>query len=179
MKQVLFGLDRALAYLRSAALVLAGIGLFFIAVICTADVIAYVIMRKPFPGVSETVEVALAVTVVMTLAYTQHRKEHVCVDILLVRMSPFWLKVSGFISYIVSLFCMVILAWRAWVLAIESVSALEVSATVHAFPIYPWKILFALGITLAALEVLRQLLHFPSGDDETIPVNSGHNEQGL
>ena len=160
MKSMLVSIDRYLAPLRNGALLLAGCGLFFMTAVCTADVVAYLLLGRPFPGASESVEVVLAITFAMTLAYTQQRREHVMVDIVVQRMSPRWLVVSSLISCSVSLFCMVILAWRSWTLAIESVGAREVSATILLFPIYPWKVLFALGITLAALEVLRQLIQW-------------------
>lgn len=159
--------DRTLRALTNGALAIAGIGMLFIAVISTADVITYLILGKPFSGASESVEVALAVTVAMTLAYAQYRRDHIVVDIVVQTFSPFGRKISAFATLLTGFFCMALLSWRASELAVESFEVREASFTLYSFPIYPWKILFALGLILATVEFLRQIVWTLLGDADS------------
>ncbi|MGE0153620.1 MAG: TRAP transporter small permease subunit [Reyranellaceae bacterium] len=154
---ILLRLDKALRALNGVALAIAGVGMFFIAFVSTADVIFYIVLGRPFSGANESVEVALAVSIVMTLAYTQYRRQHIVVDVVFQHFSPRGKRVSLVIELLVGLFCMALLSWRAWELGLESVRMRETASSLYSFPVYPWKIAFALGLTLATMEFLRQL----------------------
>lgn len=151
-------------YCLNSALAISGCGMFFMAMVSTADVITYLILGRPFPGASESVEVMLAVTVVMTIAYAQYRRNHIVVDIVVQRLPPLGKMLSDFAALIVGFFCMGLLTLCAWELALESVRIKEVAFTLYSFPIYPWKLLYAIGITLACVEFLRQLIWMVLGD---------------
>lgn len=133
--KILLQLDKALRGLNNVALSLAGLGMFFIALISTADVVTYLVIGKPFQGASESVEVALATTVAMTLAYAQYRRDHIVVDVLLQEFPAFGKWLSSLGALIAGLLCMILLSWRAWVLAIESVEVQETASTLYSFPI--------------------------------------------
>lgn len=169
-------LDRGLKALVNLALSLAGVGMLFIAFISTADVVTYLVLGQPFPGANESVEVALAVTVAMTLAYAQYRNDHIVVDIVVQSLSPRGKRLSALGSLIVGFLCMGLLAWRGWDLAIESVNVHEAAFTLYSFPIYPWKILYALGLTLAAVEFARQIVWTLLGDPKGGASTRTHDE---
>jgi TRAP-type C4-dicarboxylate transport system permease small subunit len=154
---MLLRVDRAFRAMNGVALAIAGVGMFFIAFISTADVIFYLVLGRPFSGANESVETALAVSVAMTLAYTQYRRQHIVVDVVVQHFSPLGKRVSLVCELLVGLFCMVLIAWRAWVLALESVQMRETASSLYSFPVFPWKIAFAIGLTLATVEFLRQL----------------------
>lgn len=156
--KVLLRIDKALQALNGVALAVAGVGMFFIAFISTADVVFYLVLGRPFAGANESVEVALAVSVAMTLAYTQYRRQHIVVDVVVQYFSRVGKRISLVCELLVGLFCMGLIAWRAWVLAIESTQIREAASSLYSFPIYPWKIAFAIGLTLASLEFVRQLV---------------------
>lgn len=172
---LLLRLDKALRTLNGVALAIAGVGMFFIAFVSTADVIFYLVLGRPFSGANESVEVALAVSVVMTLAYTQYRRQHIVVDIVVQSFSRRGKRISLVIELLVGLLCMGLIAWRAWDLSIDSVRSLETASSLYSFPVYPWKVLFALGLTLATLEFVRQLAWLCCGvwPDTEKPADSG------
>lgn len=172
---LLLRLDKALRTLNGVALAIAGVGMFFIAFVSTADVIFYLVLGRPFSGANESVEVALAVSVVMTLAYTQYRRQHIVVDIVVQTFSRRGKRLSLVLELLVGLTCMALITWRAWELAGESVQTLETASSLYSFPVYPWKVLFALGLTLATLEFVRQLAWICCGvwPDTAAPADSG------
>jgi TRAP-type C4-dicarboxylate transport system permease small subunit len=157
-------LDRSIKALANLALSLAGIGMLFIATIGTADVITYLVLGRPFPGATESVEVALAITVAMTMPYAQLRHGHIVVDIVVQRFSPRGKRVAAFGSLVTGCLCILLLSWRAWDLAVESIAVREAATALYSFPIYPRKILFALGLSLTAIEYLRQIVWMLLGD---------------
>lgn len=161
---LLRSLDRLVKLLIGLALSLAGIGMLFIATIGTADVITYLVLNQPFPGATESVEVLLAATVAMTMPYAQRRHGHIVVDIVVQRFSPRGRRVAAFGSLLTGLICMALLAWRAWALALESIALRETAETLYSFPVYPWKVVFALGLSLTGVEYLRQLTWMVLGD---------------
>ncbi len=154
---ILLRLDKTLRALNGVALAIAGVGMFFIAFVSTADVVFYLVLGRPFSGANESVEVALAVSIVMTLAYTQYRRQHIVVDIVVQTFSPRGKRISLVMELLVGLFCMTLISWRAWVLAIESVYTKETASSLYSFPVYPWKVAFAIGLTLATIEFVRQI----------------------
>ena len=153
------GFDRMMRALRAGALVVAGLGMLYMTAVCAVDVVAYILLQRPFPGVSESVEVVLPVTIAMTLAHAQAMREHISVDILTTRMGPRMLKISEMLGLVVALAVLLLLMWRGWSLALDSLSTRESSPSLAGFAIYPWKFIFALALTLAAVEALRQFLH--------------------
>lgn len=134
------------------------------AFVSTADVVAYLIIGRPFPGANESVEAALSVGVAMMIAYAQYRREHIAVDIFFHGFSGRRKWVAEMAGLLIGLFCMVLLSLRAWELAIESFNQREAAFTLYSFPLYPWKLLYATGFSLAALEFARQALHMAFGD---------------
>tara|TARA_R110000787_G_scaffold6137_10_gene21747 strand:- start:6729 stop:7196 length:468 start_codon:yes stop_codon:yes gene_type:complete len=132
--------------------------MFLILSISTADVLTYLLFDTPFSGSNEIVEIALAVCIAMAIVYAHYEKTHVKVDIV---SEKFPNKIQ-YLAEIAALFlgavCTALLAYGAWELAITSVLEQEAAITLHSFPIYPWKILFAIGFTIAALEVTRQFI---------------------
>ena len=162
--RVLRGLEKVHLSLLNVALSISGVAMILMAFVSTADVVAYLVVGKPFPGANETVEAALAVCVAMTIANAQYRRDHVVVDILTDRFSERGRRLSDFFGVVVGLFCMVLVSIYAWDLAVESVERREAAFTLYSFPIYPWKVLYATGFTIAAFELARQAIRMMLGD---------------
>lgn len=158
MRQVLLLLDNGLKYLRWLALLISAAGIVFIALLDTSDVLSSFIFNRPIRGVTETIQVIMAASVALAIVSVQHKREHVCVDLLVKKLSPRGLKIANFINHVFSLLCIALISWQSWIMVAHSVRVEEVSATVGWFLIYPWKIVFALGFTIVLFEILRQAI---------------------
>lgn len=132
--------------------------MFLMLAVSTADVLAYLILGIPFAGSNEIVEIALAVCIAMAIVYTHYEKSHVRVDILSEKFSIGTNRVVEIIGLFLGAACTALLAYGAWKLSIASTMERESAITLYSFPIYPWKILFAIGFSIAALEAFRQLV---------------------
>jgi len=162
--ELLRKIDNAQRHILNVALSISGICMLLMAFVSTADVVTYLVLGKPFPGANESVEAALCVCVAMTIANAQYRRDHIMVDILVQKFSARGRIISDFGALLVGLFCMVLLSMRAWELAVESFNQRETAFTLYSFPIYPWKILYAAGFSLTAVEFARQLIWMMLGD---------------
>ena len=136
--------------------VIAGLCMFLILSIGTLDVLAYLLLKSPFSGANEIVEVVLAVCVAMAIVSAHYTHSHVKVDIISENFPPKINFVVDIFGRFLGAVCTFLLAYGSWRLAIDSVLERETAITLYSFPIYPGKILFAAGLTIAAMESIRQ-----------------------
>ena len=80
------------------------------------------------------------------------------VDILVQSMSVRWRWFMLFISAFLSVLLFGALTYGAWLLAFDSVALNERAVAAIEFPVWPAKIGFALGATLALVEYIRILI---------------------
>ncbi|MDF2367097.1 TRAP transporter small permease [Sneathiella sp.] len=132
--------------------------MFLMLSISTADVLAYLLLGTPFSGSNEIVEIALAVCIAMAIVYAHYEQSHVKVDIVSENFPIRTKRGVEIIGLFLGTACTTLLAYGAWDLSIASTMERESAITLHSFPIYPWKILFAIGFSIAALESFRQLV---------------------
>ena len=165
MTPVFRALDRAIRYLGIAALAVSAACLLAIMVIGSVDAISTNAFSRAVPAALEGSEVLLAISIFLTFAYTQSRREHIAVD-MFIAGGPAWLRrMSLFLTLVIGAALFAILTWRAGALAMRSWKFDEHANAIIAFPIYPAKFLVCFGAAIATLEFLRQLVWFFIGDD--------------
>ena len=135
---------------------IAGLCMFLILSIGTLDVLAYLLFKSPFSGANEIVEVVLAVCVAMAIVSAHYTHSHVRVDIISENFPKKINSVVDIFGRFLGAACTFALAYSSWKLAIDSVLERETAITLYSFPVYPGKILFATGLTIAAMESIRQ-----------------------
>ena len=140
------------------ALSISGLCMFLMLSISTADVLAYLLLGIPFSGSNEIVETTLAVGIAMAVVYAHYEQSHVRVDIVSENFPSRTKRMVEIIGLFLGTVCTTLLAYGAWELSIASAMERESAITLYSFPIYPWKILFAIGFSIAALEAFRQLI---------------------
>lgn len=140
------------------ALSVSGLCMFLMLSISTADVLAYLLLGTPFSGSNEIVEITLAVCIAMAIVYAHYERSHVRVDIISEKFPSRTKRRMEIIGLFLGAACTALLAYGAWKLAIASAMERESAITLHSFPIYPWKIFFAIGFSIAAIEAFRQLV---------------------
>jgi len=132
--------------------------MFLMMTLGTADVLAYLLVRKPFSGANEIIEVILAVSVAMAIVSAHYAHTHVRVDIISERFPIKTKAVVEVFGRFLGAACTCLLAYGSWRLSIDSVLERETAITLYSFPIYPGKILFSIGLTIAAIEATRQFI---------------------
>jgi TRAP-type C4-dicarboxylate transport system permease small subunit len=108
----------------------------------------------PFPCAVESVESLLVMTVYFGASIVAVEKGHVKVD-LIVRKLP--RSAQNYIDVFANLLgvgAFGLLSWGAWKLAIHVVRIMEVRLGVYNYPLWPFKVLFAFGLTLLVIQLL-------------------------
>ncbi|WP_417426782.1 TRAP transporter small permease subunit [Hoeflea sp.] len=144
---------------------LAAIFIAVIALVGAADVVGTAGFRFPFPGALEISELSLVIIVFMGLAQTQHEGAHITVDILSngFKGKLRWVsQATSLLSAIVFFtFIAVLCGQEAW----HSMMIDERALGAWPLPVWPGRIMLALGCTIAALETLRRFVHLCLGTD--------------
>lgn len=152
-------IDSVLKKLNVALLFIGGLAILGIVLLNAADVISTLVLRQPVHSVYEGTQTLMVIAVFLGLAAVHQNRAYIAVDVAYVK-APKWFR--NFVD-VLTIACMIaffgIMAWRSWVAAINSTRIGEYSVGIVLFPIYPAKILLAVGVTLALLCCLADLLN--------------------
>ena len=138
--------------------VMVAIGGVFLVAMCllTCANILLRIVRVPVPGTYELMGYFGAVVAALSLGYTQMRRGHVAVDVLINRLSS---RRQRFLKGFNGLVCMLFFSLAAWQLVRKALvlrASGEVTETLRII-YYPFTLAVALGCALLALALLADL----------------------
>lgn len=155
---------RGVGLLANLALLLIVFGVSF-------DAILRYLFNRPITGMLEGVELLLVFSVFLSLAGTQAAKGHIAVDIVLDRLHGRPRAVLEAFIAALGILLFAAITWASVGMAVRSVRMGEYSAGLIAFPIYPAKILVALGCLLLTLQLCHECL-------SALAALSGRNKAG-
>jgi len=104
--------------LNSAFKYFCGLLLFFMMILGTADVIGRYLFNKPILGTLEVFEMLLPAIVLLGLGYTQEKRGHVTMELLVLSLSKHKKMVFEIITNSLALFITALILWRGWILAV-------------------------------------------------------------
>jgi len=107
----------------------------------------------PFPGTVESVESLLVISVYFGVSLVALEGGHVNVTLMTNRM-PAWSQhaLDAFANLLAAV-VFGLLTWGAWAEALQSIRMLEFRLGVYRFPLWPFKTLYALGLTLLTVQL--------------------------
>jgi TRAP-type C4-dicarboxylate transport system permease small subunit len=152
--------------LRKWGAYMIGIPVFLMAIIETLNAFGRRLW-VPFPCAVETVESLLVVTTYFGVSIVAMDRGHVNVD-LVTRVLP--RPVRNYVTIfadVVGAAVFGLLTWGAWRMALYAVSILEERLGVYRFPLWPFKLLFAVGLTLFVIQLVFNII-------KLIHVSLGH-----
>ncbi len=130
-------------------------------VIMTVVVFINVFGRKlsmPFPVTVELVEALLVVSVYFGVALVALEGGHVNVTFATDRLSPRTRHFLDGVCNLLAFAAFAFLAFAAWTIAQNSIKILEYRLAVLRFPLWPFKTLFAFGLSLMALQLIFNVI---------------------
>jgi TRAP-type mannitol/chloroaromatic compound transport system permease small subunit len=92
-------------------------------------------------------------------AWTLARDEHVRVDVLAARLSPrqrAWIDIAGSIFFLLPV--VLVIAWHAWPMFVQSFVGQEISADAGGLLRWPVKLLIPAGFALLALQAVSEVV---------------------
>lgn len=112
----------------------------------------------PLPCALELSESLLVLTIFMGVAYVALDEGHTNVTILTRKFPDRVQSLLDSFAHLFGIIIFSILAWGGWQTAFASAKQLEMRIGVFRFPIWPFRILFAIGLTLLVLQSLSNLI---------------------
>ena len=154
-------LDRSIVHvdtLSRLAALLSGAALLLMMLIGAFDVIFSKLFNLPIPGSFEATEALMVVSTFMALGYNQYKRGHIAVTLFTSRMKKIPAGVFRLVSHFMAFVFFFLLAWQGWIYGLHSLEVLEYESGLISFPVYPAKLLAALGASLAALQCVADLV---------------------
>lgn len=142
-----------LCFLASATLMLV---LVFVG---AGDAFGSTFLGRGIPSATEFSAAVLAATVATALPYAQSRNDHIVVDILTTHFKGFVARFFSIIALMITLAVFVLLSYVLVESAQFSIRTKEFASASIAFPVYPFKVVYAFGVIVMTLELARQGLH--------------------
>lgn len=141
--------NRLFTYLAAAAM-------FAMTALGTADILGRLASR-PVAGSYELIETLMVFVVFLGIAKAEEQNRHVSVT-LLVKFLPsaFQIVLRSFGS-LVSAFLFCLIAYFGWAEALRSMATGEIQAGEIGFPLWPARLVLALGASMMVLQCLRKI----------------------
>lgn len=155
-------LQRRGGLVYSAARVASAVGmstLLVLMLIIVADVFLRKAFNQPIPGTYELTEYMLIVVCFCSVAWTQVKKRHVAVDLVIKRLPQrVQTNVKG-VAYLIGfgLFC--VATYTAFVRA-KAVASYGLESLVLGVPRFPFQLIVGIGLGMLSLVLLVDFLHF-------------------
>lgn len=141
-----------------ALLLLGAIGLVISTVLGFADVIGTKFLDWPVPGTLEVTESTMVLVVFGALAYTQSKRGHIRVEILYNFGSPRTRAFLDAITHLIALIYFGLLFWVGVEEAIYSWGISEATMGTVRFPLFPARVLLAVGTALLLLQLVIDII---------------------
>lgn len=137
--------------------IISGIALLLMMLIGALDVFLGKVFNMPIPGTFEATEALMVVSAFLAIAYNQQVKGHIKVELFTSRFSPRVQAIFELFAYCLSVFFFFLVAWQAWLYGWASLKVREYESGLIAFPVYPAKLLLALGVSIMTVQCLKDI----------------------
>lgn len=127
---------------------------FFMMLLTTVDVVLRYIFNSPITGAFEVSEFMMVIIVFFSMAYTQVRKGHVAVDVLVGRLSQRKQAFVDLFNHAATILILLLITWRSSLAGLELYDTMETTGTVP-IPVYPFYFVVAFGCLAMGIELLR------------------------
>ena len=153
----------ALAKITRTCAILSGVAILLMMLAGAADIFGtnldvIGLRSQPIPATFEFMGAMMVVTVFLAVSYTQHKRGHIRVEVLVKRMPGWMRKVSDILRHLFSVLVFGLIAWCTWPAAIHAFNVGEYATGLVNFPLWPARFVLAFGVTLMTAQCIFDLL---------------------
>jgi len=149
---------KALERVAFAILLVGGLGMIASTFLGTADVVGTQVFGVPVPGATEITESTMVLIVFGGLAYAQIRRNHIRVELLYLRAGPRGQAAMDVLADLMGLLFFSLLLWQAVNEVAYSLQIDEATFGLIRMPLWPARIILAVGTGLLILQLLLDLV---------------------
>jgi TRAP-type C4-dicarboxylate transport system permease small subunit len=135
----------------------AGISLFAMMAMMTAHILGRKV-GHPVPGAFEASEQLMVIIFSFPLAEVGLRKNHILFELVIRAFSKKVQTVLGILAHAVGLILFAPLTWKAWQVAWKNFSMGEYRQGVIDFPIWPFRVALAIGLSVFVVQMMIGLV---------------------
>ncbi len=173
------GLFVAISRFSIAVGSLSGVATGLMMIVIIVDVVGRAFFASPLPLATEISVMLLIVKVFLGMAGAQATDSNLQVTVLVDALSPRWRRLQRIGSLLVSLAGVSVIAWLSIRYAISSTAEGEMSFGVHAWPIWPERIILAAGLGLLVVQLLSDLIGTATCGAERIRAGLPHHSGAI
>ncbi|HWD22827.1 MAG TPA: TRAP transporter small permease [Burkholderiales bacterium] len=151
-------LERALELASSIATWIAGAAVLLMALLGGLDILSTVVIGRPLAAAVEGTEVLMVIAAFMGLGLLHKRRAYIAVDLLREHSGRGLRRVLDWLTLLLMGGYFGLIAWRGWNDAFESLAVREFSNGLVQIPLYPSKFCLAIGMSIAVLWCIVELL---------------------
>lgn len=151
-------LSGILRHLALAILLIGGVGTMAAMFLGTIEVVGTQILHTPVPGALELTESTMVLIVFGALCYAQIRRSHIRVELIYTNTGPRARAVMDVFADLCGLLFFCLLLWQAYNEAIYSLQIGEATVGLIRFPLYPARIILAVGTAMLILQLCLDLI---------------------
>lgn len=133
------------------------VSVFLLMTVVAVNIITRVLGRS-IPGILDISQSFMVIIVTMMLAHTQARRGHIGVEFVVNHLPGSIRKVVELITLSLSLAFSFLLIWQSWVMACSSALTRDHSAVYPYLPIYPVKLILAVGVSLLGIQLVMDIV---------------------
>ena len=130
---------------------------FAMMLLTTVDVVLRYVFHNPLVGTFEVSEFMMVTIVFFSMAYTQHRKGHVAVDVIIGRLSQRKQALVDLFNHTATIIILLLITWRSSLTALELYDTMETTGTIP-IPSFPFVFIVALGCLAMGIELLKDCI---------------------
>lgn len=150
-------LDRAAARVSSALAMIAGILIAVILAVMVADVAMRNFTGSSVSGAYEVLTMMLVGVIFLGLAYAERTDSNIKLTLVTSRLPGTPAKIARIVSTIVAMLMCLWISWATWNSALLSIDRGEFQQGLLSIPIWPAKLIIAIGFTVLTLEIVLGL----------------------
>lgn len=142
--------------------IITGFATLLIILIVVIDVTGRFLFNAPFHSGVEVSELLLVILVFLGLAAAQQQRQNYAIELLTQHFPPWLQQAFELIGYVACLLIVVFLAWPSTRQAVASFERGESGFGIVPFPLWPGRILLAIGLWLLAVQFLCDIYRLTS-----------------
>ena len=157
IKTFVNGFEKFIHPLSNLLLIIATCTLAAMMFLTATDVALRYIFNSPVPGGLEIVEFMMGILIPFALVYTARQRAHIGVDLVIEHFSEHVRKIISAITVFMTFVLFVLITWQGYYYIIDQYESKLTSAVLY-IPVWPFIILFTVGMAALTLVLLAEFL---------------------
>ncbi|MBW1801940.1 MAG: TRAP transporter small permease [Deltaproteobacteria bacterium] len=157
IKTFVNGFEKFIHPLSNLLLTIATCTLAAMMFLTATDVALRYVFNSPIPGALEIVEYMMGILIPFALVYTARQRAHIGVDLVIEHFSDRVRKIISIVTVFMTFVLFVLITWQGYYYIIEHYDS-NLTSSVLYIPVWPFIILFTVGMAALTLVLLAEFL---------------------